>query len=118
MSPEQVVESSELYIVPATDGDMVKVRDELMDVKHLLQVNDDGLEQWVPVMKAAFPLSAADVGAVLAGSGRGCAVAPARDGVHACASCWTRSWARTPTCSRSRCTRGGSGTRSAAAWRS
>ena len=36
-----------------------------MDVKHLVRVNDDGLEQWVPVMKAGFPLSAADVGAVL-----------------------------------------------------
>ena len=25
----------------------------------------DGLEQWIPVMKAGFPLSAADVGTVL-----------------------------------------------------
>ena len=45
--------------------DAVKVRNELMDVKHLLEVNDDGLEQWVPVMKAAFPVSATDVGSVL-----------------------------------------------------
>jgi exopolyphosphatase/guanosine-5'-triphosphate,3'-diphosphate pyrophosphatase len=36
-----------------------------MDLKHLEQVNADGLEQWRPVMKAAFPLRAADVGSVL-----------------------------------------------------
>ena len=39
----------------------VKVRDGLMDVKHLERVDDDGLEQWRPVLKAAFPLAAADV---------------------------------------------------------
>jgi exopolyphosphatase/guanosine-5'-triphosphate,3'-diphosphate pyrophosphatase len=31
-----------------------------MDIKALQQVNADGLEQWKPVMKAGFPLSAAD----------------------------------------------------------
>ena len=61
----------------------VKVRDELMDVKHLLEVNDDGLEQWVPVMKAGFPVSATDVGSVLLRPARGCAiVAPRPSGVH------------------------------------
>ena len=39
----------------------VKVRDGLMDVKRLEHVDDDGLEQWRPVMKAAFPLAQADV---------------------------------------------------------
>ena len=47
------------------ESDVVKVRDELMDVKHLVSVDADGLEQWVPVMKAGFPLSVADVGTVL-----------------------------------------------------
>ena len=37
-----------------------------MDVKHLLAVDDNGLQQWFPVMKAEFPLSAAEVGTVLA----------------------------------------------------
>ncbi len=33
----------------------VKVRDGLMDVKRLLAVDDDGLEQWTPVLKVAVP---------------------------------------------------------------
>jgi len=37
-----------------------------MDIKALQQVNADGLEQWKPVMKAAFPVSSADVGKVFA----------------------------------------------------
>jgi exopolyphosphatase/guanosine-5'-triphosphate,3'-diphosphate pyrophosphatase len=67
LSPERVQQSDELYLLSERGGDTVKVRDELMDVKHLERVNDDGLEQWVPVMKAPFPLTAADVGAVLLG---------------------------------------------------
>jgi exopolyphosphatase/guanosine-5'-triphosphate,3'-diphosphate pyrophosphatase len=66
LSPERVQESDELYLLSVPDGDTVKVRDGLMDVKHLEQVNDDGLEQWLPTMKAAFPLPAAEVGSVLA----------------------------------------------------
>ena len=67
--PERGVESSELYIVPAADGDMVKVRGGLMDVKHLHAVDADGLEQWSPVMKAPFPLASSDVDAVLVALG-------------------------------------------------
>jgi exopolyphosphatase/guanosine-5'-triphosphate,3'-diphosphate pyrophosphatase len=62
---ERLQESHELYLLSVGGTDAVKFRDELMDVKHLEQVNDDGLEQWMPVMKAAFPLSAADVSSVL-----------------------------------------------------
>jgi exopolyphosphatase/guanosine-5'-triphosphate,3'-diphosphate pyrophosphatase len=69
MSPERVQESDELYLLAAGEGDTVKVRDGLMDVKHLERVNEDGLEQWLPVMKASFPLSAADVGSALAALG-------------------------------------------------
>ncbi len=64
-SSKQVVESDEVYVLSVRGTDGVKVRDELMDVKHLLEVNDDGLEQWVPVMKTGFPVSATDVGSVL-----------------------------------------------------
>ena len=64
-SSKQVVESDEVYVLSVRGTDAVKVRDELMDVKHLLEVNDDGLEQWVPVMKTGFPVSANDVGSVL-----------------------------------------------------
>ena len=64
-SPTRVEESDELYVL-STEGDAsVKVRDGLMDVKRLEAVDDEGLEQWVPVMKAAFPVSRADVGVLL-----------------------------------------------------
>jgi exopolyphosphatase/guanosine-5'-triphosphate,3'-diphosphate pyrophosphatase len=64
-SPESVGESDELYILSASGDDTVKVRAGLMDVKHLELVNDDGLEQWKPILKAEFPLPADDVRAVL-----------------------------------------------------
>ena len=60
-----VQESDELYLLSGT-GDNVKVRDDLMDVKVLVETSPDGLEQWRPVMKAGFPLPAADVARVLA----------------------------------------------------
>jgi exopolyphosphatase/guanosine-5'-triphosphate,3'-diphosphate pyrophosphatase len=52
-------ESDELYFLSPT-GENVKVRDGLMDIKVLREVNSDGLEQWSPVMKAGFPLPAAE----------------------------------------------------------
>jgi exopolyphosphatase / guanosine-5'-triphosphate,3'-diphosphate pyrophosphatase len=63
---DEVVDSSELYLLATPGTDLVKVRDGLMDVKHLEHVGDDGLEQWNPVLKARFPLSAADLGTVAA----------------------------------------------------
>ena len=35
-------------------GENVKIRDALVDVKVMREVNADGLEQWTPVMKAGF----------------------------------------------------------------
>ncbi len=40
-----------------------------MDVKELQRVDEDGLEQWKPVLKAEFPLSAAQVESVLGALG-------------------------------------------------
>jgi exopolyphosphatase/guanosine-5'-triphosphate,3'-diphosphate pyrophosphatase len=65
LSPERVDESDELYLLARESDASVKVRDGLMDVKRLLSVNDDGLEQWIPAMKASFPLAAPDVRFVL-----------------------------------------------------
>ncbi len=65
-SPDRVQESDELYLLSVAGGDTVKVRDGLMDVKHLEGVNDDGLEQWVPITKAPFPLPASELRSVLA----------------------------------------------------
>ncbi|HEX5088984.1 MAG TPA: Ppx/GppA family phosphatase [Nocardioides sp.] len=75
---EQVVESTELYVVSATGTDVVKVRDDLMDIKHLQEVSEDGLEQWTPVMKARFPLSPSELDAVTTALGVA-VTAPARD---------------------------------------
>jgi exopolyphosphatase/guanosine-5'-triphosphate,3'-diphosphate pyrophosphatase len=66
MEPERLTQSDETYLLSAQSVDAVKVRDGLMDVKHLEQVDDDGLELWRPVMKSPLPISAADAGAVLA----------------------------------------------------
>ena len=69
LEPERVQESDEVYLVSTESDASVKVRDGLMDVKHLEDVNQDGLEQWIPVMKATFPLPAPEVGSVLAALG-------------------------------------------------
>jgi exopolyphosphatase/guanosine-5'-triphosphate,3'-diphosphate pyrophosphatase len=63
LTPTGVQESDELYLLSGA-GDNVKVRADLMDIKVLVEVNPDGLEQWRPVMKAGFPLVAADVARV------------------------------------------------------
>lgn len=58
------VESSETYLVSASSTANPKIRDEKMDIKTLEKVNDQGLEQWKPKMKATFPLSEEQVIAV------------------------------------------------------
>lgn len=64
LPPTRHVESSEIYLASATSGDNPKIRDEKIDIKTLEQRDDNGLEQWVPVLKASFPLSAEQVAAV------------------------------------------------------
>lgn len=60
LTPEGVQESDEIYFLASASDENAKVRDELMDIKALQQVNADGLEQWKPVMKGRFPLSPND----------------------------------------------------------
>ncbi len=55
-----VQESDEIYFLSEAVS-IVKLRNDLMDIKLLREVDARGLERWEPVMKAAFPLSAADV---------------------------------------------------------
>ena len=50
------VESKEVYVLSAVIDENPKVRDNKMDVKSLQQVNEDGLEQWKPILKVDFPL--------------------------------------------------------------
>ncbi|MEZ5012279.1 MAG: hypothetical protein R2744_12195 [Bacteroidales bacterium] len=58
--PEKVWErtSEEIYIVSRkNDINNTKIRDGLMDIKTFVQ-EVDGLEQWNPLMKGEFPMSA------------------------------------------------------------
>src|SRR5215218_3851767 len=66
LTPDRIEESDETYVLSRTADASVKVRDRRLDVKQLEAVREDGLEQWRPVMKAAFPVSATDAGVVLA----------------------------------------------------
>jgi exopolyphosphatase / guanosine-5'-triphosphate,3'-diphosphate pyrophosphatase len=66
LGPEPARESDETYLLSPESRDAVKVRNGLMDIKHLEQVNRDGLELWRPVMKSQLPISTADARAVLA----------------------------------------------------
>jgi exopolyphosphatase/guanosine-5'-triphosphate,3'-diphosphate pyrophosphatase len=61
MRPERVQESDEIYLIsPVLDRSM-KVRDGKLDIKTLEDVNEGGLEQWRPVIKASLPLSREDI---------------------------------------------------------
>jgi exopolyphosphatase/guanosine-5'-triphosphate,3'-diphosphate pyrophosphatase len=64
LTPSGIQESDEVYLLTGS-GRNVKFRAALMDIKVLTEVNADGLEQWIPVMKASFPLPAAEKAKVL-----------------------------------------------------
>jgi exopolyphosphatase / guanosine-5'-triphosphate,3'-diphosphate pyrophosphatase len=74
---DEVHESDEVYLlpggVPGGNGDRapdsVKVRDGLIDIKRLHEVDARGLERWSPIMKAPFPLPATEVAKVLTALG-------------------------------------------------
>jgi exopolyphosphatase/guanosine-5'-triphosphate,3'-diphosphate pyrophosphatase len=77
LSPGPVNESDELYFLSPHGDANVKIRDGLVDIKTLEKVDAHGLEQWRPVLKAAFPLPAATVAEVCAALG--VAPLPVRD---------------------------------------
>ncbi len=56
--PPRAALSEEVYFLSALRDANVKVRDGLMDIKQLERTDGDGLEQWRPVLKAAFPVAA------------------------------------------------------------
>ncbi len=64
-----VQESEEMYLLSGATGANVKVRADLMDVKLLEGVDDHGLQQWNPAMKAAFPLMVTELEQVFAALG-------------------------------------------------
>ena len=55
LAPNSVEESDETYLLSVRSDASVKVRDDLLDVKRLVQVSDEGLEQWIPIAKDPFP---------------------------------------------------------------
>jgi exopolyphosphatase/guanosine-5'-triphosphate,3'-diphosphate pyrophosphatase len=65
LDPDTTQDSDEIYLLSLHGNASIKVRDELMDVKRLDRLSEYGLELWTPVMKASFPISAADATAVL-----------------------------------------------------
>lgn len=69
-APTGVQDSEELYLF-APSGDNVKIRDDLLDIKELQEVDADGLQRWSPVLKAAFPLSTEDAATALDALGLG-----------------------------------------------
>jgi len=60
--------SEEVYFHSGS-GAIVKIRDGLMDLKELRDIDPEGLEQWLPVMKAGFPLAREHVETVLEAMG-------------------------------------------------
>jgi len=65
LDPDRIQESDEVYLLSLESDASAKVRDGLMDVKRLQGVDKNGLEQWRPVLKLAFPLGNGDVSNVL-----------------------------------------------------
>ena len=58
--------SAEIYILRLGGPQNAKIRNDVLDVKHLRRVDAAGLELWEPVLKAKFPLSRGDVVAAFA----------------------------------------------------
>jgi exopolyphosphatase/guanosine-5'-triphosphate,3'-diphosphate pyrophosphatase len=69
--PGAVAETDETYLLSLDREVSAKIRDGLMDVKILRERRPDGLEQWHPIMKAEFPISAAEAATLLDALGSG-----------------------------------------------
>ena len=63
---DRLQHSDEIYLLSSISDANVKIRDELMDIKRLEQTDPHGFELWRPLLKEAFPLPAATIGAVFA----------------------------------------------------
>jgi hypothetical protein len=50
-------ESGEIYLLNLYGPHNAKIRNGVLDIKHLHQVNADGLELWNPAFKAQFPVT-------------------------------------------------------------
>jgi exopolyphosphatase/guanosine-5'-triphosphate,3'-diphosphate pyrophosphatase len=61
--------SDEIYLLSSMTDANVKIRNGFMDIKRLEQTDRQGFEQWRPILKAAFPLTTADIETVFAALG-------------------------------------------------
>jgi exopolyphosphatase / guanosine-5'-triphosphate,3'-diphosphate pyrophosphatase len=59
-------ESDEIYLLGLRGTENAKIRDGVLDIKRIRQIDADGLELWEPVLKARFPLSRSDLAAASA----------------------------------------------------
>jgi exopolyphosphatase/guanosine-5'-triphosphate,3'-diphosphate pyrophosphatase len=69
LTPTRSEESDEVYLLAAGSEASIKLRGGVLDVKRLIAVDANGLEQWLPVAKAAFPLAGDAVGRLLSALG-------------------------------------------------
>lgn len=65
LEPERRQQSDDRYVLSRHSDASVKVRDGVMDVKQLFEVDDAGLERWAPTLKADFPMSGDEVAQML-----------------------------------------------------
>ena len=59
-------ESDEIYVLDPRGTANAKIRDGVLDIKRLRQIDADGLQLWEPVFKAHFPLGRSDLAAASA----------------------------------------------------
>ena len=76
LAPEKTQNSDEVYLLTLGSDANVKIRDNVLDIKQLERVNEDGLEQWRPLLKEPFPIAIA----IVARSARAGTAAIAIDG--------------------------------------
>jgi len=59
IAPGAAVTSTETYLLSTLTPHNIKVRNAMLEIKRLQQRAPDGLEQWRPTARSAFPLEAA-----------------------------------------------------------
>ncbi|HET9261332.1 MAG TPA: Ppx/GppA family phosphatase [Acidimicrobiia bacterium] len=57
-------ETDETYLLGPEHANL-KVRFDLLDIKELVEVDENGLELWAPISKSEFPMNTVDIEAVL-----------------------------------------------------
>lgn len=69
-------ESDEIYLLDLLRTENAKIRDEILDIKRLHDIDVDGLELWEPVFKARFPIGHRELAAAFEAFGLHVAAGP------------------------------------------